>query len=196
MKQSAMKILFIVIIMLMDFSVHSQVPKLKNQDIWKSLYPRAQKFDNKGRLTKELRASSSPAWILSDKTSLAHIFYYKKNNLNKAAVVLFTFEYEGEVRIQGHPSVAIVSIATFTLLSNNKWTKTKFVEDWIIPQFGYGIDPPLQLKNYKNTTCLYLKYDGYRLDEPSFYEYYYDIESLDEIKWIEGPKIKHRPIRK
>ncbi len=172
----------------MDFSVHSQVPKLKNQDIWKSLYPRAQKFDNKGRLIK-VEATGDREQL---KTSLAHIFYYKKNNLNKAAVVLFTFEYSSgkdEVRWNCHACGAVVSIATFTLSSNNKWTKTKFVENWEIPQEGYGINPPLQLKNYKNTTCLYLKYNGNRLDEPPFYEYYYDIESLNRIKWIKGQKI-------
>ena len=170
-KINKMKILFLSTILLMNFSVQSQVIKLNNQVIWNALYPPNQKFDNNGRLIKKKDGDTET------KTSVGHIFYYKKNNLNKAAVVLFTNFWSSGEKESCHACVTVVGIATFTLSSMNKWAKTKFIEDWLIPQEGYGIEPPLQLKNYKNVTCLYIKYDG-----PPVYQYYYNIESLKQIK--------------
>jgi hypothetical protein len=166
-----MKILFLFSALLVNFYVQSQVPKLANQVIWKTLYPGNQKFDNSGRLIKNKDGDTET------KTSLGHIFYYKKNNLNKVAVVLFTNFWSSGEKNNCHACATSVGIATFTLSSTNTWIKTKFVEDWQIPQEGYGIEPPLQLRNYKNVPCFYIKYD-----RPPVYEYYYDIETLKPLK--------------
>lgn len=169
-----MKIFFLSIVLLMNFSVHSQLTKLNNQVIWNALYPANQKFDNIGRLIKRGDEDGD-----IQKISIGHIFYYKKNDLIKAAVVLFTNFWSLGEEQRCHACGPDVGIATFKLSSStNKWINTKFVKKWDdVPSQGYGIPPPIKLKNYKNVTCLYIKYD-----EPPKYQYNYDIESLNKIK--------------
>ncbi len=157
------------------------IPEFDNDLIWNELYPGNNKFSNKGMLITnedELRDS---------RTEIALKFKYEKDKSIRQAVILFTWDYENGEKNTGHVCVAKVDVAIFTLSPNNKWEKTKYTEDWVLPQEGYGIAPPLELKTYKGITCLYEKFVGMygpmtsEEDHSKIYEYYFDIESLKEV---------------
>lgn len=145
--------------------------KLTNQFIWETLYPGNQKFDYNRELIKKIDDESET------RTILGNIFYYRKDNLNKAAVIFFTNTWTSGKKEDCHACVTQIGIAIFVESPSNNWVKTKFVENWDIPQEGYGTEPRFQLKQHNNMSCLYIKIDGVQS-----YQYYYDIESLKQVK--------------
>jgi hypothetical protein len=157
------------------------IPEFDNDLIWYGLYPGNKKFSNKGMLI----TNKDGLW--ESRTEIALKFKYEKDKSIRQAVVLFTWDYVNGEKNTGHVCVAKVDVAVFTLSPNNKWEITKYTEDWVLPQEGYGIAPPLELKTYKGITCLYEKFVGTSANMASeeerskIYEYYFDIENLKQV---------------
>jgi succinate dehydrogenase hydrophobic anchor subunit len=147
---------------------------LKNEQIWKSVYPEESKwrdFDNDGLMILNHDG-------YQERIKIGAKFNYEKSNKNRLIVIFYTFRYDNGIRERAHVSTAKVSVAHFDYELSKGWVMVNYTDDWTIPQFGYGIDPLIELKTYNNTQSLYINLDD---GNGGKYEYYYDIESLKQM---------------
>lgn len=142
----------------------SMPSRFADELIWNLVYPKDNKFDSEGHLIIKTEQGELKTYIGRK---------YTYNNKTKLAVVFFTFQYYNGVKEDGHASKSSIRIAYFDYNRSTGY-KLSSVKDWLdMPQEGYGIEPPIEMKSYNNKPCFYVKYD-----QDQGYEYYYEVETL------------------
>jgi hypothetical protein len=117
------------------------------------------------------------------RTVLKKIFYYKAGQQQKAAVVLFSYDFtSGEAKFC-HPCYPEMEIATFNL-TGQTWTKQKFVLNWKDATGSWGEGPELQFKILNGINGLVTKFSYGNQGEFHDYTDYYNIETLKKVKSI------------
>ncbi len=159
--------------------VTQSVPELSSSQIWECFHA-GKEFDNSGRLISKKNAETE------SRTEIAHKYLYQDHGSIFQAVVLTTNGYTNGIKDDCHACSTDVGVMNFVYQESlNRWEKESYSEQ-SIPQEGYGIPPPLQLKAYKGKACLYVIYQGDNgsgsTGNPSTtYKYYFDIKTLKEI---------------
>jgi hypothetical protein len=173
------KIFLICILSFICLFGKAQKFSLQTNTIWNALYPRENDFDNYYQLIRKVSEDGRPKEY---RTAIQNTFYYKSGNIDKAAVILFSYEYVNGQKLDGHASTPKIDVVTF-VISNSNWVKRKIVEDWKIPQPGFGEGPKFHFKKLNNINCIFSTFDAFYNGKGNYsVTEYYNVETLKKVK--------------
>lgn len=178
------KVIIISLLLFSIFIVQGQTNKISKSIVWATLYPNNSNFDSENKLIRKVKKDGAEKEF---RTEMAKIFYYKIGTVDKAAVILFSYEFElgdkGPEAIVCHVCYPEMEIATF-ILSGQEWTKQKFVQNWKGATGSWGEGPKLQFKKLNAVNCLVMASSYGNQGEFHDYTDYYNIETLKKVKSI------------
>ena len=155
--------------------------KISAGTVWNVLYPGKTNFDNEKRLIRKITENGI---IKEYRTALSNTFYYKTGGIEKAIIVLFSYDFSSGEKADCHICFPKMEIATFAL-KGEKWTKVKFVEGWTEAQGSFGEGPTVQFQKYNNINCLATTLKVFMNGRGEYLvASYYDIETLKNIKTV------------
>lgn len=173
-------ILYILILLPLNLLCFNQVEKLKFNRIFGELYPNNRNFESKDKLVRKVSRDGAE---LTFKTEIGKIFYYSKGGLQKALVILYSFDYSDGQISECHACFPEIELATFAYTANS-WKKIKFVENWSESTGTWGQPPTISLKKYKGTLCFEMVSSYSQGGEGESFITYYDIETFKKLKEI------------
>jgi hypothetical protein len=174
-----MKHLFFISLLLFSaFVGQGQSKKIDNSTVWYSLYPSNNNFDNDNRLIRKVNRDGAE---LEFRTEIGKIFYYKIGTQQKASVILFSYDYTSGEKSDCHACSPEFEVANF-ILTNNTWTKQKFVQNWKESTGSWGEPADLKLKVHNKINCLELSLSYGNQGNFETTTTYYNIETLKKVK--------------
>ncbi len=146
------------------------------------LYPINKNFDSQKRLIRKVNRNGES---IEFKTKIEKIFYYTNGKLNKAKVILFSYEYDSETKSVAscHGCSPEFEISTF-LYTNKGWIKQNFIENWDGATGSWGEGAEVKLGTLNKKKCLVIYFGFTNQGVTQSITDYYDIETLIKLKSI------------
>ncbi len=165
--------------LILSFSGLAQINKLTKSDIWELLYNdyKSNDFDNEDRLI------ISRGGDQNFRTEIGKIFYYQSGNAQKAAVILFSYDYTKGEKEDCFGCAPNFDVAIFSYI-NDQWVKKRFTKDWEGGVGAWGEPSEIEMKTYKNKKCLKVTLEISRGGKNSINISYYNVETLELVRQI------------